>query len=187
MMPMHRKLSLGEKANFECLRCGRCCSGGPNVGLTAFDVLRIANYLGLEWRKLRGRYVAAVIADFTAIPILMDKGDGRCVFLENADGKAYCRIYPVRPMRCRLYPFLPISPGNDHAVYLNEQCPGTRAGVNVEPPWNTLESYNLEAKIHYAKIYRMTFRKGLDPLEALEKTLDEIAELTKDYLQATCL
>jgi Fe-S-cluster containining protein len=177
MTHLYRKVSFGSKVNFECLMCGQCCSNGPNLGLTAFDILRIANYLGIEWRELRGKYIVTVIADLTAIPILRDKGGGRCVFLENREGKAYCRIYPARPMRCRLYPFIPYSPSDNHTLYLDECCPGIKTDKTIEPPWNTLEKYNFEARIHYSKIYTLTFKKGFEPLEALEKSMEEIAAL----------
>jgi len=32
---------------------------------------------------------------------------GRCVFLEERGGEAACGIYPVRPERCRTWPFWP--------------------------------------------------------------------------------
>jgi len=67
------------------------------VGLTAFDICRIAHFLGLEWRDLKGKYVVAVIADMIAIPTLRDMGGGRCVFLGFTDEHPSCSIYPVTP------------------------------------------------------------------------------------------
>ncbi len=171
------KLSIGDKVNFECLMCGRCCSSGPNVGLTAFDIHRIAQFLGENWRNLKGKYVVAVIADRIAIPVLRDKGNGRCVFLEFRNGEAFCRIYPARPMRCRLYPFIPYSPGNNEIIYLDKCCPGLKANKLIEPPWEILENCNFEAKLHYSELYRLVFREGLEPLEALERTIEKIAKL----------
>ncbi|MEM2319165.1 MAG: YkgJ family cysteine cluster protein [Candidatus Bathyarchaeia archaeon] len=175
MIQSHRKLVVGDKVSFECLICGRCCSSGPNVGLTAFDILRIASYLGVGWRELRGKYVVAVIADFTAIPVLKDRGGGVCVFLEILDGKPRCRIYPARPMRCRLYPFIPYSPGDKGTLYLDECCPGTKTNRVVEPPWDVLQNFLSEVGIHYSRVYSLTFGEGLEPLEALERTIEEIA------------
>lgn len=176
MSSHYRKLTIGDTANFECLRCGRCCSSGPNVGLTAFDILRIAGHLGVEWKKLRGRHIIAVIADTIAIPILMDKGGGRCVFLEMLNGIPHCSIYPVRPMKCKIYPFILYSSGNKHTIYLDECCPGIKVEKTIEPPWNILENYIFELKMHYSTLYKLVFDYGFEPLEALERTIDEIAK-----------
>jgi len=68
------------------------------VRVTPDDVARIAAHLGLSEAAFRSRYVAAS-GDRLA------EGLGpRCVFL--ADGAhATCTIYPVRPERCRTWPF----------------------------------------------------------------------------------
>lgn len=167
------RLRLGEKARFKCLRCGQCCSNGPNVGLTAFDISRIAQFLNMEWRELKGKYIVAVIADMTAIPTLRGKADGTCIFLEYRDEKPFCSIYPARPMRCRLYPFIPYSPSNNETVYLDVCCPGLNAETETEPPWDCLKEYNVEVKLHYARLYSLIFQEGYEPLEALEKTIEE--------------
>ncbi|MBS7660005.1 MAG: YkgJ family cysteine cluster protein [Candidatus Bathyarchaeia archaeon] len=176
----YRKLTVGDTANFECLRCGRCCSSGPNVGLTAFDILRIAEHLGVEWQKLRGRHIIAVIADTIAIPILMDKGGGRCVFLEVLNGTPHCSIYPARPMKCKIYPFILYSSGNKDTLYLDECCPGVKVEKTIEPPWKILEKYIFELRVHYSTLYKLVFDYGIEPIEALERTIDEIAE-TYDF------
>ncbi len=156
------------------MRSGRCCSGGPNVALTAYDVCRIARYLGVEWRDLRGKYIVAIIADMIAVPALRGVGDGKCVFLEYQDGTPTCSIYPVRPLRCRLYPFLPASPSKKDIIYVDRYCPGVGQGPLIEPPWDLLEQYYEEVKKHYKRMYELVFDEGYEPLEALEKLLDEV-------------
>jgi Fe-S-cluster containining protein len=170
------KLRLGEKARFKCLRCGKCCGSGPNVGLTAFDILRIARFLNVDWRELKGRYIVAVIADMVAIPSLRGKINGECIFLEHVNGKPSCSIYPARPMRCRLYPFMPYSPSDIKTIYLDTCCSGINAEKEVDPPWDCLREYCLEIKLHYDRLYSLTFQEGCDPLEALEKTIEEYAK-----------
>ncbi len=164
----------GERVRVRCVRSGRCCSSGPNVALTAYDVCRIARYLGVDWRELRGRYIVAIIADMIAVPALRGVGDGRCAFLEIRDGLPTCTIYPVRPMRCRLYPFLPASPSKPDIVYVDRYCPGVGEGDPVEPPWSDLERYYREVSMHYKRMYELVFNEGYEPLEALEKLIDEV-------------
>jgi len=179
------RLRLGEKAHFECLRCGRCCRSGPNVGLTAFDIHRIARFLNVDWRELKGKYVAAVLADMVAVPTLRGTVDGECVFLENVDGKPSCRIYPARPMRCRLYPFMPFSPSNIETIYLDTCCPGLNTEKETEPPWECLKEYYAEVKLHYERLYQHVFQDGYEPLEALEKTIEDFKEAQQPLLVKT--
>jgi len=168
------KVLRGENVRALCLRCGRCCHG-PNVSLTAFDVCRIANFLNVHWRDLRGKYIIAVIADMIAIPILRDIGK-TCVFLKMGE-RPSCTIYPARPMKCRLYPFIPYSPGRTNIINLDKCCQGVGVGDPMEPPWKLIESYYLEVKYHYSKLYQLIFSEGYDPLSALEALLDEVYEV----------
>ncbi|MBS7647697.1 MAG: YkgJ family cysteine cluster protein [Candidatus Bathyarchaeia archaeon] len=182
MNPHYAKLKLGEKTHFKCLRCGRCCSNGPNVGLTAFDIHRIACFLNVDWWKLKGKYVVAVIADMLAVPTLRGKADGTCIFLEYKDELPFCSIYPIRPMRCRLYPFMPYSPSNSETIYLDTCCPGLKAGTEIEPPWKCLREYYVEVKLHYTKLYSFIFQEGCEPLEALEKTIEDCIKKNSLFL-----
>lgn len=156
-----------------CTRCGRCCSTGPNVALTAYDICRIAKYLGVNWRSLRGKYVIAYIADMIPVPALRGLGD-KCAFLEIRDGLPTCTIYPVRPMRCRLYPFQPISPSKPDSIQVDTKCLGVGEGDYVEPPWSVLEEYYEELRSHYKALYKLIFEEGYDPLTALEELIDKV-------------
>lgn len=169
---MNIMINKGEKISFTCTRCGKCCSSGPNVALTARDVCRIAKYLGTNWRDLIGRFFYVIIADQFPVIVLRGFGD-RCVFMDKEKGLALCRIYPARPLRCRLYPFLPIAPGVKNTMEVSSKCPGIGKGDVIEPPWSDLEVYLIEVKEYYAKLYSHIFEMGLTPLETLEKILDE--------------
>ncbi len=166
-------LRRGDRVRWCCRRSGRCCSTGPNVALTVYDVCRIARYLGVEWRELRGKYILAIVADMVAIPVLRGVGDGVCAFLEYRDGLPTCTIYPVRPLRCRLYPFHPASPSKKDIVYFDTYCPGYGYGEEVEPPWSLLEEYYREVSMQYKRMYELVFSEGYEPLEALERLIDE--------------
>jgi Fe-S-cluster containining protein len=178
---MTRYLTLyrGDKIRYRCQRSGRCCSTGPNVALTAYDICRIAKYMGVDWRELRGKYIIAIIADMLAIPALRGMGDGKCVFLEYVNGIPTCKIYPARPLRCRLYPFIPATPSNPNKIYVDPYCPGVGVGEEVEPPWKLLEEYYEEVRKHYTRMYELVFKEGYEPLEALEKLIDEVCEEAK--------
>ena len=175
------KVSRGEKIRVTCLRCGRCCHG-PNVSLTAFDICRVANFLGVDWRELRGRYVKAVIADVVPIPVLQSV-NGVCAFLVMRD-EPTCTIYPARPMRCRLYPFLSYSPARPDLIYLDECCGGVGIGEPEDPPWTLLSQYHVELKLHYTKLYQLIFEGGYEPLQALESLIDEVCAQARQSNEA---
>lgn len=92
-----------EGLRFECTQCGNCCSGAPGyVWLTIADMERIADYLGLGFDDFSRTYVRRVGNRYS----LTEKFNYDCVFLtRDAEGKSGCRIYPVRPMQCRTWPF----------------------------------------------------------------------------------
>jgi len=89
--------------SFECSQCGNCCSGSPGyVWITIPDMEKIAEYLGLEFDDFSRTYVRRVGNKFS----LIEKFNYDCVFLtRDGRGKSGCRIYPVRPMQCRTWPF----------------------------------------------------------------------------------
>ncbi|WP_440059167.1 YkgJ family cysteine cluster protein [Thermogladius sp. 4427co] len=164
-------LSVGNKVRFKCGRSGVCCSSGPNVSLTIYDICRISRFLGVDWREIAGKYFYVVIADYMPIPVLRGI-DNRCVFLELKNNIPSCKIYRARPMRCRLFPFLPVSPGDPTRVHVSKICPSIGKGPLIDPPWNLLKFYYDEVKKHYRILNELVMEKGLDPLEALEKAID---------------
>lgn len=96
----------GFPFEFRCHRTGNCCARpGGVVAVTPGDVQRMAAHLGMDEAAFRSRFVAV---DGRR---LVESPDSRCVFLE--DGReattgscsASCRVYPVRPERCRSWPY----------------------------------------------------------------------------------
>lgn len=174
---MSSTIQRGEKTKFTCIRCGRCCSSGPNVALTALDVCKIAKYMNTSWRDLAGKYFYVVIADHIPVAVLRGVGD-KCVFLRMQHGLATCTIYPARPARCRLYPFIPVSPGEVSKLEISIRCPGIESGEFTEPPWSDLEEYSRQLREHYMKLFNMIFNKNLEPLKALEELLDDACRNT---------
>lgn len=57
----------------------------------------------------------------------MKKKSGKCVFL---DGKA-CRIYELRPVICRFYPFSMRKKNGSYVFDFAEDCPGIGMGCAV--------------------------------------------------------
>ena len=112
---------------FACTHCGGCCSGAPGyVWVTQDEIDRIAAFLGREGQGLSRRHVRQVGIRYS---LTEDKKAGACCFLETRDGKHTCRIYPVRPVQCRTWPFWETnlcSPDGWNLAAL--QCPGINRG-----------------------------------------------------------
>jgi Fe-S-cluster containining protein len=85
--------------SFTCERCGECCKK-LYILLSDSDISRIESF---DYR----------MNDFSEIEPLgeykgkrvLKKINGKCVFLENKDGKFSCSIYESRPEICKKYPF----------------------------------------------------------------------------------
>jgi len=84
---------------FRCRRSGNCCARPEGVvRVSSEDIRRIADHLRESETAVRARFVA-MRGDR-----LIDGPGGRCPFLE--DGReTRCRIYAVRPQKCRDWPY----------------------------------------------------------------------------------
>lgn len=106
---------------FTCRRSGNCCAiPGGFVRVAASEAAAIAAHLGMSEAAFQSRYLQA---DGERLK----EGLGhRCVFLQ--DGRsAGCSIYPVRPAKCRDWPFWP-ELQTDPALlqFVRRTCPGLR-------------------------------------------------------------
>jgi len=179
------RISIDEPFNFSCIRCDVCCGTGPNVSLTIYDVVRMAKALDVDAKTFLRLYTKVIIADL--IPHISLAGDenGRCVFLgfqkNEKEEITFCKIYEWRPMRCRLYPVLPIKLGLDH-VELDEKCPGLEehGGKKAFVPRELLKKFNEEVKKHYDILFKKIIVEGKEPMQALDESLDELVYEVKN-------
>ena len=90
--------------HFECIQCGRCCSG-PGEGyiwVTKPEIEFIADFMKTTKDELRRKYLRRISLRTTIIEHRTTKD---CIFLQNIEGQRRCIIYPVRPSQCRAWPF----------------------------------------------------------------------------------
>lgn len=86
-----------EGLKFSCKECGWCCSfPGGAVYCTNKEFKAIADHLNMDLNKFMFEYTC-IVDDF---PSLSSREDGPCIFYDKG-----CKIYEVRPLQCRLYPF----------------------------------------------------------------------------------
>lgn len=89
-----------EGLQFECVRCGNCCSGRPgHVWVTDEEIAAIAAYLGLPEGEFRRQYIICVGQGAMS---LAERFNHDCIFFNRVHG---CVIYEVRPRQCRTWPF----------------------------------------------------------------------------------
>ncbi|MBN1244687.1 YkgJ family cysteine cluster protein, partial [Candidatus Bathyarchaeota archaeon] len=111
---------------FRCIKCGICC--GDTKEKTRHILLLTPEAEQIAKTTLQPTTQFAVkIKDTEPYSYEMKKRaeDGKCVFLENDR----CKIYSVRPLICRFYPFeLKSSHGGKHSFLFTEECPGISKG-----------------------------------------------------------
>lgn len=89
--------------------------------VTADEAAAIAAHLGLDVAAFRSRFVQP---DGER---LKDGLGNRCVFLHDG-AEASCSIYPVRPAKCREFPFWPeVLADPELLARVRRTCPGVEA------------------------------------------------------------
>jgi Fe-S-cluster containining protein len=131
--------------HFTCTQCGNCCTGGPGyVWISDEEVERLAAYLKLSVPDTIERYCRRIGSRLSLNEIRNPRGEYDCIFLKEewasvAHGddvvvhtKRSCRIYPVRPLQCRTWPFwdgnLASSEIWEHSA---QRCHGMNRGSRV--------------------------------------------------------
>ncbi len=114
--------------HFECVQCGRCCSG-PSEGyiwVTRPEIEFIADFLKISVGQVRQEYLKRIGLRTT---IIEHPGTKDCIFLQDITGQQRCLIYPVRPGQCRAWPFWPENLTNPNAWNKAAQkCHGINQG-----------------------------------------------------------
>ncbi len=91
---------------FECTGCGQCCAGPEEgyVWITDEEIVTIAEHLGISEKQMRSDYVRKAGGRRSLVE---RPGNNDCIFLTQTDTGRQCRIYSLRPMQCRTWPFWP--------------------------------------------------------------------------------
>ena len=119
--------------HFECLQCGRCCSGPVEgyIWVKRPETQLIAKYLNISVRELKRNFLRRVGLSRT---IIEDVHTRDCIFLRRGDKGKECSIYSVRPSQCRNWPFWPYNlAGPDSWNLAARKCPGINRGAHYGP------------------------------------------------------
>ena len=103
-----------ELNEFKCRMCGACCRIKDGiVRVSDAEIARIAAFLGMDEAEFIERETE-VAPDRKSL-ILKSRPDGSCAYLTEDN---LCRINPVKPEKCRTFPFEWTNPDSV------EVCPG---------------------------------------------------------------
>jgi Fe-S-cluster containining protein len=126
---------------FRCTGCGNCCRD-PLLPLTSADLHRIVNNSRIaaaeviSWVPCRDIDLTSGSENFASLRaglrvMVMRRQRGGCRFLGSDDR---CRIYSLRPLGCRIFPFDPDFGRNGKLVRLRmidaTECNCEMAGTN---------------------------------------------------------
>lgn len=118
---------LFPRTMFKCTGCGRCCTEDTKherrIILTLRDSLEILEATGISLNEFTEKNNSEVY------PYVIRLVNGRCFFLQP-DGK--CRIYQVRPLVCRFYPFTLQRIGETYVFQADPSCPGLVEGTYLD-------------------------------------------------------
>ena len=114
---------------FECTACGKCCGGEPGeIWVTKEERSKIAESLGIDEKHLREEYLRKREGRIG----IKEKENFDCIFLEM--NSRHCKIYKVRPLQCRLFPFWPSMLCDKRAWdFYSQRCPGMNRGKHFSP------------------------------------------------------
>lgn len=146
---MQHKIGINQSFNFGCDGCGNCCKNREDILLSGWDLFKIAKYMNKSnTLEVISEFAEVYIGNTSKLPVCRLKPIGeekKCPFLEG-DGK--CRIHPVKPSVCGLYPLGRMyNFKKDHVIYfLQEVKCGFKDQIHKVRDWlsvfNMTEEYN---------------------------------------------
>ncbi|RLC23173.1 MAG: YkgJ family cysteine cluster protein [Deltaproteobacteria bacterium] len=111
---------------FDCRMCGECCYGEGGIVVSREEAKRIAGHLGIG----AGMFIMRYCEIRHGRMYLRTGPDRYCVFLERGKG---CRIHPVKPAVCSLWPFFPANlTDRENWEAAKEACPGISRDCSFE-------------------------------------------------------
>lgn len=100
---LNEKLTLEDKFATGCRNCNGCCKNGADVTLSAYDLYRMSEEMGLSIKDFFEKYCDLIEGSNSSVPIILlqlSDETGKCVLLKN--GK--CISNDARPTVCAMHP-----------------------------------------------------------------------------------
>ena len=105
-----------------CSSCGgKCCTGESGYIWTKYsEIEKMADFLDLTIEEFATIYIKKVKHRYSLIEKRIDIDNYACIFFDNS--LKQCKIYPVRPLQCRTFPFWEIYKNEKEEV--KKECLG---------------------------------------------------------------
>ena len=104
-----RFVELDDEVEFNCSRCGGCCTHRDDILLTPYDVYNLAVSLNKTGQEIVNEYLNVYIGRHSHLPVatIADTPQHKCPFLEfDAAEMLYkCKVNDRKPGPCRTHPF----------------------------------------------------------------------------------
>ncbi len=120
---MKIKYFFSHGIRFECIKCGKCCTGEPGTVYVSREEIRdISKFLGIDEKKFCKQFLYPFRDSYS----IKELEDGRCVFFHQEKG---CLIHAVKPLQCSTYPFWFKNLRNEKRwSQIEKECPGIGRG-----------------------------------------------------------
>ncbi|MDF1592310.1 MAG: YkgJ family cysteine cluster protein [Desulfobacterales bacterium] len=106
---------------FQCTRCGDCCKGFGGTYVTDAEIKAIAAFIKIDADEFLVKYCQAS----GQRQVLAQGQNGYCIFWDGL-----CRIHPVKPRMCRLWPFIEsVLVDINNWQIMAGMCPGIRSDI----------------------------------------------------------
>jgi uncharacterized protein len=144
-MDEQKTASFLDKVDFSCQRCSDCCRIDPGtIMLTKKDAERIAAHLKMTLKDFLKECCYNIKTGSKKLVSIKEKSNYDCLFWEKG-----CKIYSVRPIQCRTYPFWPSIVASRYAWNSEtKRCPGMDKKGNLTLK-DKLKFYNQEKDAVY--------------------------------------
>jgi Fe-S-cluster containining protein len=111
---------------FECSKCGLCCGDTEQKTRHILLLESEVDTISIETCLPKGDFIKQITDKKPYCYEMRKSSDGKCFFLKNNQ----CRIYKLRPLICRFYPFeLKFEVDkNQHVIDFTVECPGINRG-----------------------------------------------------------
>jgi Fe-S-cluster containining protein len=104
-----RFIGLDDEVEFNCSRCGSCCTHRDDILLTPYDVYNLAVALNKTGQEIVNEYLDVYIGSHSHLPVtvIADTPQHKCPFLEfdTVEMLYKCKVNDRKPGPCRTHPF----------------------------------------------------------------------------------